>query len=78
MDEMKFFDVIKEGKIILESPDLVKYQNQEVEIRVIPVTERREKIKTFFDTYGKLDNSTAEEMKKIINESKTISDINPI
>jgi len=73
MEAIKFIDVVREDGL-LANPELKRYANQRVEVIVLPIVETNDKMTRFFEKYGKISDETAEEMKRVIRESRTISE----
>ena len=76
MDVIRFNDVIIDNRLIIESQDLLKFLNQEVEIIVIPksneVQDKTEWNNTLMKHFGAFDDETAKEFYNALDECSQI------
>ena len=73
MEAIKFIDVVRADGFLV-NPELKRYANQRVEVIVLPIEETNDKMTRFIEKYGKISDETAEEMKRVIRESRTVSE----
>jgi len=76
MNAIRFNDVLTDNRLIIESQDLLKYLNQEVEIIVLPkfsdIQDKAEWGNILMKHFGVFDDETAKEFYDALEECSQI------